>query len=131
MGSPCTGTASVPSLTRATSMLEQPASAKRQRRKRCFKAARTLSKRPHKETENGLSIPTLPMNATTTPLPLIKKGDRPFLHLFLFLATVGTAFLSFLYGPKEGEVHWADFTSDERTGAALFAVSALTIMLAH
>jgi membrane-associated protease RseP (regulator of RpoE activity) len=71
------------------------------------------------------------MNATTTPLPLIKKGDRPFLHLFLFLATMGSAFLSFLYGQRDDGARWADFTTDDRQGAALFAISALTIMLAH
>ena len=62
-------------------------------------------------------------------LPLLKKGDRPLVHLALFLATLATSFGSFLL-VMGGGVPSSDW-GERITGAALFAGSTLAILLAH
>ena len=69
------------------------------------------------------------MASPSTSLPLIKPGDRPWLHVGLFVATLACSFGSFLQvmnGGVRGD-NWAE----RATGAALFAVSTLSILLAH
>jgi membrane-associated protease RseP (regulator of RpoE activity) len=70
--------------------------------------------------------------SSPTPLPLLKEGDRPRRHLTLFLFTVASAFLCYLFAPLLGRegVTWGE-VSGAMPGAAAFAVSALAIMAAH
>jgi membrane-associated protease RseP (regulator of RpoE activity) len=68
-------------------------------------------------------------SASPTPLPLLKPGDRPGLHLGLFLATLASAFFCFSVAANGG-VASAEL-GDIALGAAAFAVSAVAIMFAH
>lgn len=69
------------------------------------------------------------MDANPDRLPLLKKGDRPLLHLGLFLTTFLCAFESFRGGMGGGTA-----SSDwgvQAVGSLQFAASALAILLAH
>jgi membrane-associated protease RseP (regulator of RpoE activity) len=66
---------------------------------------------------------------TTTSLPLIKKGDRPLLHFGLFVLTLVSVFISFLSGMGGGVA--SDDLKERVTGAGLFALSTLLILMSH
>lgn len=68
-------------------------------------------------------------HSASGPLPLFKPGDRFGLHLGLFLATLVSAFGCFFIAGHGGVASsdWADIAA----GSAMFACSAVAIMLAH
>lgn len=68
-------------------------------------------------------------HSAPAPLPLFKPGDRFGLHLGLFLATLASAFGCFFIAGHGGVASsdWGDIAA----GSAMFAFSAVAIMLAH